>query len=101
MFGPLEFSRRDLMAVNIQRGRDHGLPDYNTVRQHYGLARKPNFDSIVDADLTADPDVTRQVKPKYIILFFCGCCKLAAERGENCSFGITEINDDACEVQQH
>ncbi|CAB3380635.1 Hypothetical predicted protein [Cloeon dipterum] len=39
VFGPLEFSRRDLMAVNIQRGRDHGIPDFNTAREAYGLQR--------------------------------------------------------------
>jgi len=37
VFGGLDFSRRDLMAVNIQRGRDHGLPDYNTARKEFGL----------------------------------------------------------------
>jgi dual oxidase len=27
------------MAVNIQRGREHGIPDFNTAREAYGLPR--------------------------------------------------------------
>ena len=46
MFGPLEFSRRDLMAVNILRGRDHGLPDYNTARKQFRLPVRTTFASI-------------------------------------------------------
>ncbi|XP_076805586.1 dual oxidase 2-like isoform X1 [Clavelina lepadiformis] len=46
VFGPLEFSRRDLMALNIQRGRDHGLPDYNTARRAFGLQEKQTFEEI-------------------------------------------------------
>lgn len=46
LFGPLEFSRRDLAALNIQRARDHGIPDYNTVRSAYGLPRLTSWDEM-------------------------------------------------------
>ena len=46
LFGPLDFSRRDLAALNIMRGRDNGLPDYNTVRQYYMLPRVSNWSEI-------------------------------------------------------
>lgn len=45
----------DLAALNIQRGRDHGIADYNTVRAAYGLSRVASF-----ADIT--PNVTTQNK---------------------------------------
>jgi len=38
-----------LDAFDIQRARDHGLPDYNTFRAAYGLPRATTF-----ADITSD-----------------------------------------------
>jgi hypothetical protein len=36
----------DLGAIDIERGRDHGMPTYNQLRQAYGLAPKTSFTAI-------------------------------------------------------
>lgn len=50
LFGPPGAGGFDLPALNMQRGRDHGLPRYNVVRQNFGLAPKSSF-----ADICSDP----------------------------------------------
>jgi hypothetical protein len=50
----------DLAAINMQRGRDHGLPDYNTLRAAYGLPRVTSY-----ADISQDPDTQARLLAAY------------------------------------
>ncbi len=52
LFGEPGQGGLDLASVNIQRGRERGLPDYNAVRVDFGLPHISFFQGIND-----DPDV--------------------------------------------
>lgn len=61
LFGPPGAGGFDLASLNIQRGRDHGLPDYNTARQDYGLDPMTSF-----ADITSDPEVQEALEDLFV-----------------------------------
>ncbi|MCB0548973.1 MAG: T9SS type A sorting domain-containing protein [Phaeodactylibacter sp.] len=46
LFGPPGAGGLDLASININRGRERGLPDYNSVRQSFGLQRYIFFQQI-------------------------------------------------------
>ncbi|TWU28481.1 peroxidase [Bythopirellula polymerisocia] len=50
----------DLASLNIQRGRDHGLPDYNSMRVAFGLSPKLTF-----ADISSDLTVQTGLQSLY------------------------------------
>lgn len=48
LFGAPGSGGFDLASLNIQRGRDHGLPDYNSMRDAFGLAKVDGFHQVSD-----------------------------------------------------
>ena len=50
----------DLVSLNIQRGRDHGLPNYNDCRVAYGLTRYASF-----SEISSNPDTVQALENAY------------------------------------
>jgi Animal haem peroxidase len=47
---------QDLGAIDVERGRDHGMPSYNELREAYGLAPKTSYAAITSESTDSFPD---------------------------------------------
>ena len=60
MFGSPNEGGLDLCAIDIIRARDHGIPNYNTVREALGLGKVTDW-----SDITSDPELQSKLKTTY------------------------------------
>ncbi len=60
LFGAPGAGGFDLASLNVQRGRDHGLADYNATRAAYGLPKVTTF-----AQVTSDVALQAKLKQLY------------------------------------
>lgn len=60
LFGPPGAGGLDLASLNIQRGRDHGLPGYNDMRAAMGLAPITSY-----SEISSDPVIVALLEAVY------------------------------------
>jgi peroxidase len=53
----------DAVSLDIQRGRDHGLPGYNQYRKFCGLPAVKSFDGFLDV-------MSKSVSNKFLFLTY-------------------------------
>jgi hypothetical protein len=53
----------DLGAIDVERGRDHGMPTYNQMRQAYGLPARNSFTAITGESSSSFPPGTGPDNP--------------------------------------
>ncbi len=60
MFGPPGAGGLDLFAINIQRGRDHGLPVFTELQELVGVTPATTF-----SEITSDPQLQSALQAIY------------------------------------
>lgn len=60
LFGAPGQGGLDLGSININRGRERGLPDYNTIRADFGLPKHNSF-----SDITSNPAIVNALAAAY------------------------------------
>uniref|UniRef100_A0AAQ4PB93 Dual oxidase n=1 Tax=Gasterosteus aculeatus aculeatus TaxID=481459 RepID=A0AAQ4PB93_GASAC len=65
MYGPMRFSRTDVVALTIQRGRDFGLRSYNEVRKALNLPPVETFEDINHKLNSTNPQLLNDIAELY------------------------------------
>ncbi|XP_037624041.1 dual oxidase 1 [Sebastes umbrosus] len=65
MYGPMRFSRSDLVAMTIQRGRDFGLRSYNEVRKALDMQPVETFEDINPEITSTNPQLLHDIAELY------------------------------------
>lgn len=60
LFGMPGMGGLDLVSLNLARGRERGLVDYNQIRQAFGLSAVTSF-----SDITSDPNLAATIQGLY------------------------------------
>ena len=60
LFGEPGMGGMDMCAIDIQRGRDHGIPDYGAFRAHIGLETANNW-----SDVTSNSELASRLESVY------------------------------------
>ena len=60
MFGEPGFGGLDMCAIDIQRGRGHGLPNYNQLREYFGLQPATSW-----SDVSVDAEIVQRMSDAY------------------------------------
>ncbi|BCX46625.1 heme peroxidase [Haloferula helveola] len=75
LFGPPGAGGFDLASLNIQRGRDHGLPSYNDARRQLGMPPARNFRDVHPDRRVADRLAEVYTSVEDIDLWVGGLCE--------------------------
>jgi len=78
LFGAPGSGGLDLASLNLQRGRDHGVPGYNDMREGLGLSRIESFDDPIFQDGVGEKLASIYSSPDDMDLWIAGL----AEKGD-------------------
>uniref|UniRef100_A0AC35U9C9 NAD(P)H oxidase (H2O2-forming) n=1 Tax=Rhabditophanes sp. KR3021 TaxID=114890 RepID=A0AC35U9C9_9BILA len=65
IFGPMHFTRLDVVSLSIMRGRDNGIPYYNNIRKSFGLPTK-RWETINPELFAANPEMFQKLEELFV-----------------------------------
>ena len=88
----------DLLALTIQRGRDHGLPTYQYIRQYFNLPIYTSFTDLIENSIYSPSPIKHKLKQKLQDLYIN--YRNSTTNNEESKTNNNNINDNKEEIEQ-